>query len=179
MRCSVFCRSVCTVAVFAFVYGCAGINYEIPPSFDLTGSWSLDEDLSDVAPDLTKIRKSEQRDAIAGRRADPTDSSTFIVHDFPVVSSNTMRIEQDAESMGIQFEDAPYVDFKWGRQMRNGWRIEVGWNGDSLVVTKMRDSVRGSETYTLNSAGNILTVKVRVITSADRIVLDRIYTRDS
>lgn len=177
MRYSIFCNSIASAIVLAFIVGCTSINYEIPQSFDLTGSWMLDEDSSDLTPDLSKIRKSEQRAVITGRQSDPTNSSTFIVHDFPVVASRTMRIEQDSDSMGIQFEDAPYADFKWGRQMRNGWRIEVGWNGESLLITKTRDSVRGSETYTLNSEGNVLSVKVRVVTSADRLVLDRIYLR--
>ncbi len=161
--------------VLVFMVGCAGINYEIPQSFDLTGSWTLDEESSDLTPDLSKIQDSEQRRAIAGRQSDPTNSATFIIHDFPVVAAETMRIEQDDESMGIQFEDAPYADYKWGIQVRNRWRIEVGWNGESLVISKTRDSVRGSETYTLN--GSVLTIHVRVNAGKERIVLDRIYTR--
>ncbi len=162
--------------MLVFLVGCAGINYEIPQSFDLTGSWILDEESSDVTPDLSKIQESEQRRAISGRQSDPTDSATFIVHDFPVVAAETLRIEQDAESMGIQFKEAPYVDYKWGRQVRNRWRIEVGWSGESLVISKARDSVRGSETYTLN--GNVLTIRVRVNAGKERMVLDRIYTRE-
>lgn len=168
-------RLLATVFILTVMVGCASINYEIPKTFDLTGSWVLDEDSSDTTPDLSKIQKSEQRRAISGRQSDPTGSASFIVHDFPVVAAEKMRIEQDVDSMGIQYEDAPYADYKWGRQLRNRWRIEVGWNGEALLISKTRDSVRGSETYTLN--GNILTVRVRVNTASERIVLDRVFTR--
>ena len=177
MQCSSFCSRIALIVVLGFVTGCASISFEIPKSFDLTGSWILDEDSSDMPPDLSKIQQSEQRRAISGRQSDPTDSATFVVHDFPVVAAETLRIEQDNESMGIQFGDAPYADYKWGRQIRNRWRIEVGWNGESLVISKTRDSVRGSETYTLDSNGNILSVQVRVNTASERIVLDRVYSR--
>ena len=112
--------------------------------------------------------------SLEGKR-NPTDSATFIVHDFPVVAAKTVHIEQDDESMGIQYADAPYADYKWGRQVRNRWRIEVGWNGESLVISKARDSVRGSETYTLD--GNVLTINVRVNAGNERVFLDRVYTR--
>jgi hypothetical protein len=156
--------------------GCASINYEIPRTFDLTGSWVLDEGLSDVTPDVSQIQKSEQRRAISGKQSDPSGSATFIVHDFPVVAAEKMRIEQDSDSMGIQYDDAPYADYKWGRQLRNRWRIEVGWNGEALLISKTRGSVRGSETYTLY--GNVLSVRVHVNTASERIVLNRVYTRN-
>lgn len=178
MLCFSSSNSVALGLALISVVGCTSVNYEIPTWFDLTGSWTLDKSASDVAPDLTKIRDSEQRAIVAGRNTNPVDSATFIVHDFPVVASDTISIEQDSESMGVKFEDAPYADYKWGRQMRNGWRIEVGWTEGSLVVSKARDSVRGSETYTLNREGNRLSVAVRVITSEDRVVLKRVYVRE-
>lgn len=177
MKCLDSFSRLAILLALALIVGCASISYEIPKTFDLSGSWILDEDSSDMAPDLSKIQQTEQRRALSGRQPDATGSATFVVHDFPVVAAAKMSIEQDTDSMGIQYEDAPYADYKWGRQMRNRWSIEVGWNGEALLISKTRGSVRGSETYTLNSNGSVLTVRVRVNTASERIVLDRVYNR--
>ena len=156
---------------------CASLEYDLPETFNLTGNWVLDEDASDASFDLSKIWDSEEQGIITGDVVNPTDSATFIVHDFPVVVSNEISIEQNEDSMGIQYEEAPYEDFKWGKQVRDGWRIEVGWDGQSLVVSKQRNSVQGSETFSLNDAGRTLHVRVRINSRDNKYTFVRVYTR--
>lgn len=177
MRCSVFYRSLLVLGSSLLVAGCTSLQYVLPQSFNLSGDWTLDEEASDASFDVSEIWDSEKRAIFAGDAPDPTDSATFIVHDFPVVVSNSVHIEQDDESMGIRYDDAPYEDYKWGRNIRDGWRLDVGWDGRSLVVSKRRDSVKGTEIFSLNDSGDVLRVRVRVQSKDKNYTFDRVYAR--
>ena len=177
MQCSVFSKCLLFLVSCLLMAGCTSLQYELPNSFNLSGEWALDEEASDASFDLTEIWDSEERAIFSGDRVDPTDSATFIVHDFPVVVSETIHIEQDSDSMGIRYDDAPYEDYKWGKNVRDGWRLDIGWDGQSLVVSKRRDSVKGSEFFSLSDSGEVLRVRVRVQSKDDSYAFHRVYLK--
>ena len=166
---------VLPIGVIALV-GCASLDYTLPETFDLSGSWNLVEEASDSF-DLSDVWSDDDQRIIAGGDVDPTEFARFIEQDFPVVSSDSIRIEQDQESMGIQFQDAPYKDYSWGKQTRSGWRIEVGWVDDSLIIEKTRGNVKGTETYKWNPHSQALQIEVVVRSRGKSIKLDRVYTK--
>ena len=173
-----FCSIWLFVLLLAGTLGCSSVQYSFPATFDIAGDWTFDEKLSDPAPDLTKIWKSEEQRIITRGAAKPTDSATFVLQDFPILDATSIRIEHDEQSMGIRFDQLPYRDYKWGKQRREGWRISVGWvNNRTLVIVRQRDSVRGSESYKLDEDGEVLEVLVRVDSAGNKISSKRVYLK--
>ncbi|MYF03220.1 MAG: hypothetical protein F4227_09715 [Gammaproteobacteria bacterium] len=166
-------------AVLLFVLtGCASITYEAPKSFDLTGRWNLVVDASDPAPDVDKIWDTERQASVEGRRSDPTASAIYIEQDFPVVKSSFIEIAQDDNFIGLQYEDTPHVDLNWGIQVRDGWRMEVGWIGQALIISKARESIQGVEKLSLTESGDRLEIKVEVTANRKKFSLKRVYDKE-
>ncbi len=158
--------------------GCESVSYEIPNNFDLSGRWTLNPNKSDETPDTESIWLTEQSSVAQGRAPDPTYSASFIVQDFPIVKSDVLLIEQDEESMGIQYQHSPYVDLKWGQQLRDGWLVDVGWNGTALVISKSRESIMGIETLKLGESGNTLEIEIKVSSKSRKFELYRFYEKE-
>lgn len=158
--------------------GCASITYEAPKSFDLTGRWNLVVDASDPAPDVDKIWDTERQASVEGRRSDPTASAIYIEQDFPVVKSSFIEIAQDDNFIGLQYEDTPHVDLNWGIQVRDGWRMEVGWIGQALIISKARESIQGVEKLSLTESGDRLEIKVEVTANRKKFSLKRVYDKE-
>ena len=167
-----------TTLLLMLLTSCASMTYEVPSSFDLTGRWNLVVDASDPAPDVDAIWDTERQASVEGQKNDPTGSVIFIEHDFPVVKSNFIEIAQDENFMGIQYEDTPYVDLHWGQQVRDGWLIDVGWIGQSLIINKAREAIQGVEKLTLAESGDRLEIKVEVTANREKISLKRVFDRE-
>ena len=158
--------------------GCASITYEAPKSFDLSGRWNLVVDASDPTPDVDKIWDTERQASVEGRRSDPAASAIFIVQDFPVVKSSFIEIAQDDNFIGLQYEDTPHVDLNWGLQVRDGWQLEVGWKGQSLIISKEREAIQGVEKLSLTESGDRLEIKVEVVANREKFSLKRVYDKE-
>ena len=133
-----------------------------PSSFNLSGTWVLNEGESDAPPDTDEIRRKEDADVLRGRQHDALASSVFVVHDFPVVGATGMVIEQDDHSMGIDYAGGGYRDVTWGERVRDYWTIRAGWRDDALVIESSREPIRGTETMRLEDGGRQLRVEVFV-----------------
>ena len=158
--------------------GCvASLDVAVPAGFDLTGEWLLDERLSDAPPDLDAIRHREDREVVRGRQANASASATFVVQDFPVLAATRLDIEQDAQSMGIRYDQSTYRDISWGRRERDLWIVGAGWNQGALVVRSMRGTVKGEEVMTLEDSGQRLRIAVRVATAGEDVRAIRVYRR--
>ncbi|MDE0450640.1 MAG: hypothetical protein OXI90_02600 [Gammaproteobacteria bacterium] len=157
---------------------CQGYQHVDPPSsFDLTGTWVLNESDSDAAPDPEEIRRREDLEVLHGRQRDAGASSAFVVHDFPVIGATRMVIEQDDYSMGIDYEGGGYRDVTWGERERSFWTIRAGWRDDALVIESRRDPIRGTETMRLESGGQQLRVEVFVRTGGQDVRTVRVFDR--
>lgn len=164
------------VAVLA-LSACAPLATTAPPAVDFTGEWLLDSTLSGAPPDLERIRRREDRAIVRGRQRNARASAAFAVQDFPVLGAKTLRIEQNAGSMGVQYDGGMYRDVSWGKRQRDFWTIRAGWQEGALVIHSERGTVRGRETFTLEQAGAVLRVAVRVETGGEDISTIRIYRR--
>ncbi len=171
-----FARNTAMITVLALV-GCAPLDVRVPPGFDLSGEWVLDETTSDAPLDLEAIRLREDRDVVRGRQTDAAASAAFVVQDFPVLSAKRLRIEQSADSFGIRYDDAIYRDVSWGLRERDFWQVRAGWEEGALVVRSRRGEVKGMERFTLSEAHNRLRVAVRVDTAAEDVRAVRFFRR--
>ena len=159
------------------VAGCQYQHVDPPSSFDLSGTWVVNELESDAPPDPDEIRRREDIDVLRGRQRDAQASSAFVVHDFPVVGATRMVIEQDDYSMGIEYADGAYRDVTWGERIRNYWTIRAGWRADALVIESRRDPIRGTETMRLEDGGRRLRVEVFVKTGGQDVRAVRVFDR--
>lgn len=165
-----------STAVLA-IAACAPLATTAPPAVDFTGVWHLDPTQSGAPPDLEKIRRREDRAIVRGRQRNARASAAFAVQDFPVLGAKTLLIEQNAGSMGVQYDGALYRDVSWGKRQRDFWTIRAGWQEGALVIHSERGAVKGRETFTLEQAGAVLRVVVRVETGGENIEAMRIYRR--
>ena len=156
---------------------CAPLDTRVPTGFDLSGEWVLDESASDAPLDLNAIRSREDRNVARGRQSDAGASATFVVQDFPVLAAKRLSIEQNADSLGIRYDNGIYRDISWGLRERDFWNVRTGWEEGALVVRSSRGDVTGVETLTLGNAGQRLRVAVRVDTAAEDVRAVRVFRR--
>lgn len=159
------------------VTGCQYQHVDPPSSFDLSGTWVLNEVESDAAPDPDEIRRREDVDVLRGRQRDARASSAFVVHDFPVIGATRMVIEQDDYSMGIDYAGGGYRDVTWGERIRDYWTIRAGWRDEALVIESRRDPITGTETMRLDNSGRQLRVEVFVRTGGQDVRALRVFER--
>lgn len=152
------------------------LDVAAPAGFDLSGVWVLDAGASDAAPDPKAIRRREDRDVALGRQTNAEASSAFVAQDFPVVSARRMTIEQDARSMGIDYDNGAYRDVSWGERERDYWRVQAGWQDGALIIRSRRDLTEGVETMRLQGAGR-LRVDVLVKTGGRDVEVTRVFER--
>lgn len=167
---------VVAIIFLSCLVSCAQLSTEVPDDFDLTGKWVIDKSLSDEAPDPRRIRREEDRNIARGRQKDVNASASFVVHDFPVVGSNEMFIEQNADSMGIRYSSGFYRDISWGAHDRNYWQVQAGWLDGTLHILSRRKGTEGQEIYILESDSK-LTVDVKVDTGGSDVRVKRVFRR--
>ena len=136
LRSQVPAATIFSGLLILLVCGCTSVTTETPKSIDFSGTWRVNESNSDPVPDINKIFSEERNAIISGELNEPTNSATFLKLDFPILFNNVLMIEQDAESMGINYESSPYDDIKWGLQSHAGWRRRVVWKENTLVIQK-------------------------------------------
>lgn len=170
-------RQAVAIALLTTLAACMPLNTDVPRGFDLSGEWLLDPALSDAPPDLKAIRRREDRDVARGRQANAAASAAFVLQDFPVLSAERLGIEQDADSMGIRYDDGNYRDVSWGVRERDFWTVRVGWEDSVLVIRSTRGDIRGVETMALEDRARRLRVTVRVETGGEDVRAVRVYRR--
>ena len=148
--------------------GCAGgvtLDPNPPPDFSLAGVWVLDPLDSDSAPKPRQLRKRGFGIAMAAQ-------------DFPVINTRRMRIEQSADSVGIEYDDGVYRDLSWGVRRRGLWEVNAGWEEDGqLLILSEASDAKASEALHLMNAGQRLVVHVQVSADGQTLRLVRTFIR--
>lgn len=167
-----------SVLAFALLLGaCVPLAPSAPTGFDLSGEWVLDAAASDQAPDVDAIREREDRQLARGKPADGAASAAYVVQDFPVLAARRLRIEQDADSMGVHYDERAYRDVSWGERTRDLWAVSAGWSEGALVIRSSRGTMRGEEVFTLEDSGRRLRVATTVRAGTENFRVVRIYRR--
>ena len=148
--------------------GCAStIDLDHAPAgeFDLNGAWRLIPELSSGGPPQ------------GAERYGRGDALSFLAHDFPVVRATEMHIEQNDDSMGVEFRPGGYRDVSWGNRQRGRWEVDAGWDeaGNLVIYSRGRDlDVR--ETIFLDRQ-DLMTVVMDVDGDGRRLELTRVFER--
>jgi hypothetical protein len=154
-----------------------------PQGFDLAGDWVLQADLSDAAPGPHQLEAppppipGSSRGNRGGRQS-PRGGLAFVAHDFPVLKARRMTIEQNPDSMGIEYDRGRYRDVSWGERTRGLWTVQAGWDdAGELVIRSDASDAKAVERYLLSSNGETLTVLVRIDAGSQKVDVQRVYTR--
>lgn len=155
-----------------------------PNQFDLSGRWVLLADLSDLPPRGRRLSDTpippqvESRQQRVQRGRQDRGGLAFVAHDFPVMAARRMTIEQNQDSMGIDYDRGRYRDVSWGERERGLWTVVTGWNEMGDLVSRWRASdATAQETYQLSTDGRQLTVLLAVKTGTDKLDLRRVYSK--
>jgi hypothetical protein len=155
-----------------------------PAKFDLTGRWVLLAYQSDNPPKGRRLnttpvppRPENRRQRVQRNRRDQ-GGLAFVAHDFPVMSAQRMIIEQNQDSMGIDYDRGRYRDLSWGERERGLWKVVTGWTETGDLVSRWRaDDAKAQETFQLSADGQRLTVLLDVQTGSDKLNLRRVYSK--
>lgn len=164
----------------ALLAACTTLNFSSPQSVDLSGTWVVDETLSQrvmMRPPRDEARGRGKRGGGRGPGMPPGNGAkpggpsggpggSFDVDDYTAsqvltpaaANSNTLVVEHVPESMGIRYQNGKYRDIDWGKTERGRLDMLAGWQDQHLIVkTKGR---RGTitETFSLNASGDTLTI---------------------
>ncbi len=170
-------RAFGVLGALAGFTACAPLDTDVPRGFDLSGEWILVEGMSDGPPDITAIRRREDRAVVRGRQANARGSAAFVVQDFPVLGAERLSIEQNADSMGIRYDEGVYRDISWGVRERDFWTVRVGWEEGALVIRSQRGETNGVERLALEDAGSRLRVTAKIDTEGEDVRVTRVYRR--
>jgi hypothetical protein len=154
------------VAAVLLAAGCAGtpLDYAPQPGFNLTGNWELVPELSDQAPTRSRLRSRGSMIA-------------FVTQDFPVLRAQRMHIEQNRDSMGVEYDGREYRDVSWGVRQRGLWEVEAGWLEGNLVILSEAPDGEAQETFALSPDGQMLTIDIRVSSGSENFAVTRIFSR--
>ena len=165
--------------------GCSSepLNPEPPQRFDLSGTWLLQADLSDAPPN-PKGYGAEPPVPTDGqsrsRRTSPRSRGglAFVAHDFPVLVAQRMSIEQNRDSMGIEYDRGAYRDVSWGLRTRGLWEVDAGWDDAGQLVMRWKASdARALEVMSLSPDSEQLTVMLQIRTGEQNVEVRRVFTR--
>ncbi|MGI9325246.1 MAG: hypothetical protein ACR2PZ_08520 [Pseudomonadales bacterium] len=152
-----------------------------PQQFDLSGTWLLQADLSDAPPGQRQLETLPPPIPGASRsreRRKPGGGLAFVAHDFPVLVARRMVIEQNADSMGIEYDRGAYRDISWGERTRGLWTVTTGWDDEGqLVVRSKAKDADAVETMTLSTNGQSLTVHLEIEAGQQDVDVRRVFSK--
>ena len=188
----------CLFALVAFT-ACQSVKLDAtaPPGFDLTGTWKLNTRLSDPPPikgagkgeGAKKGKRQNKPKPEIGRRGNKRNAQArplmvntpmaFITRDFPVLASRKMQIEQNHDSLGVNYDRGGYRDVSWGQRDRGYWQVTAGWeDGVFIIHSKSSDQIV-FERHLLSSDGKVLTVNLTYHDPVVDLKLTRVFDRAS
>lgn len=74
------------------------------------------------------------------------------------MTSVAMTIEQSFDSMGVRYQNQNYREVDWGKSERGGVTTTAGWKKETLIIKTNGKRMSFSESYHLDSTGNVLIV---------------------
>lgn len=164
--------------------GCTGIDLDTvnPPGVNLSGQWLVDFGDSDLVPDLRNRRPAKPSRRVQGTvsrealRVADGSAFAFIAHDFQVLRADKLTIEQNMDSMGLDYQPGVYRDVTWGERQRGLWEVLAGWEEQQLVIISKARNMRVEERLELVSP-DLLKVWVYIDASGEQLEFLRVFNR--
>ena len=130
-----------------------------PEKVDFSGHWELNLPLSERVIENPRSRNdvfdSDQIKTEGMARADLLDPFVFVSHDFHVINAQSLTIELDPISAGLDYQPGTYRDVTFGERRRGLWDIYAGWDGDDLVILSRANKLKVMERISLISPNRL------------------------
>ena len=141
--------------------GCSALDLDQrkPEKVDFSGHWELNLPLSEGVIENPRSRNDVfDSDLIKTEglaRADLLDPFVFVSHDFHIINAQSLTIELDPISAGLDYQPGTYRDVTFGERRRGLWDIYAGWDGDDLVILSRADKLQVRERISLVSPNRL------------------------
>ncbi len=173
---------------------CTALNLDSTPpqGYDLSGTWLINPQLSDPPPVPRRggdgpagREKGARGPAPSGGGGQPqmSDRSSrlafaFLIQDFPILAAQRLKIEQNRDSMGIDFDRGSYRDVSWGERERGIWDVTAGWD-ETGVLTILSESTdaRALERLQLSEDERQLSIEFSYQVDGDSRRYRRVFDR--
>ena len=142
-------------SVLLCLVGCSALDLDQrkPEKVDFSGHWVLNLPLSEGVIESPRSRNdvfdSDQIKTEGMASADLLDPFVFVSHDFHIINAQSLTIELDAVSAGLDYEPGTYRDVTFGERRRGLWNIYAGWDGDDLVILSRANKLQVIERLSL------------------------------
>lgn len=176
---------IAALLVILALGGCSSqpLDAQPPQRFDLSGTWLLQADLSDAPPNPKGFEPRSPTAGGSGRGGRRGASRrrgglSFVAHDFPVLVAERMTIEQNPDSMGIDYDRGGYRDVSWGMRTRGLWEVDTGWDESGQLVQRWKASdAQALEVMTLSPDRQQLSVVLQIKTGEQDVEVRRVFSR--
>ena len=122
-----------------------------PKKVDFSGHWELNLPLSEGVTENSRPQKDvfdpDQIRTEGMASADLLDPFVFVSHDFHIINAQSLTIELDPVSAGLNYQPGTYRDVTFGERRKGLWDIYAGWDGDDLVILSRADKLQITERY--------------------------------
>ena len=159
--------SICTLI---FLSACATrLDKQSPAGTDLSGHWVIDKEASQNVF-VFAGRSNRQNGSMGGGMGGQRNSEDIETGQrraggpalTPAMKTNEMTIEQNHDSMGVEYPGEMYRDVDWGKKDFFRETVTAGWQDNSLIVKTASDQMTITETYQLNSSQDVLTQTISI-----------------
>lgn len=162
--------SVCCLILIA---SCASrLNTVSPDSVDLSGVWLLDQAKSQTVILGGQFNNATSR-AMAGTGMGSAGAVDSTSAPNPIgfgggpqltraMKATEMAIEQNHDSMGIDYPNEQYRDIDWGEKEFYRETVTAGWRDNTLIVKSVGRQMIVTETYQLNATRDVLTLTLLI-----------------
>jgi len=177
-------RTLVFACLVAAMIGCTGIDLDTvnPEGVNLSGQWLVDFSDSDLVPDLRNRPQGKPSRRVQGSvnqealRVADGSALAFIAHDFQVLRADKLTIEQNIDSMGLDYQPGVYRDVTWGERQRGLWEVLAGWEEQQLVIISKARNMRVEERLQLVSP-DLLEVRVYIDAGGEQLEFLRVFNR--
>ena len=141
--------------------GCSALDLDQrkPEKVDFSGHWVLNLPLSEGVIENPRSRNdvfdSDQIKTEGMATGDLLDPFVFVLHDFHVINAQSLTIELDPISAGLDYQPGTYRDVTFGEHRRGLWDIYAGWDGDDLVILSRANKLQVMERISLVSPNRL------------------------
>ena len=137
--------------------GCSALDLDQrkPEKVDFSGHWKLNLPLSEGVIENPRsgndVFDSNQIKTEGLANTDLLDPFVFVSHDFHIINAQSLTIELDPISAGLDYQPGTYRDVTFGERRRGLWDIYAGWDGDDLVILSRANKLQVMERISLIS----------------------------
>ena len=141
--------------------GCSALDLDQrkPEKVDFSGHWELNLPLSEGVIENRRSRNdvfnSDQIKTEGMATGDLLDPFVFVSHDFHIINAQSITIELDPISAGLDYQPGTYRDVTFGERRRGLWDIYAGWDGEDLVILSRANKLQVMERISLISPNRL------------------------